>query len=244
MSDLNTSRTSTCSNDCKKIQEYDNMEQQTFSICSATSEQYLNNSKLNNDIQPEQQLDQIFNDSNKSEKKCDKQLDENDNKIQTKKPLTLMIPRTSFRIVNDITKIQTPDVRRNSTQILFPSEDGDSISISKQNHMVITNEHQTFNDGTSKQKQIRPIMGKNALLKKANIDRSDSLIIQDMVLDKYNPVLNHYVTKMYHRRLSRTRLNSSCDEDSFSEGVCITLISQSYKFYHTHSSGTSLNFDR
>lgn len=219
MSDLNTSTTSTWSNDCSKNQVHVSVDQRRFSICSAVSEQLLNNSKLNNDIQPEQQLDQTHNETKRIEEKDDKPLDENDNKIEPKKPLTLMIPRTSFRIVNDITKIQTPDVKRNSTQIIFPLEDGDDISNDKQNHMVITRENPIMNDGTNKQKQIRPIMGKNALLKKANIDRSDSLIVQDIVLDKYNPVLNHYVSKMYHRRQSRTRLNSSCDEDSFSEGV-------------------------
>lgn len=219
MSDLNTSITSTWSNNCSINLKQDTAEEELLSSLSFSDHQ-MNTSKVNN----EQQLDQINNEINNIEENNEKQLDENDNKIAPKQPLTLLIPKTSFRIVNDITKIPTPDVNRNCTQTMFPLEDGDDITSSKQNHTVISSDNPVMNNGKSKQKQNRPIMGKNALLKKANIDRSDSLIVQDIVLDKYNPVLNHYVTKMYHRRLSRTRLDSSGDEDSFSEGVCIKLI--------------------
>lgn len=188
----------------------------------------LNNSKMNLDNQIEQPLDQIYNNTREIDEKPNEKLDENDNNVEIKKQLTLVIPRPSLRIVNDITKTQTPDVQRNSTQLVFPLDD---ISIDKQNNDAIgkdIKDCQSTNDGMNKQKQIRPIMGKNALLKKANIDRSDSLIVQDIILDKYNPVLNHYVTKMYQRRLSRSRLDTSCDDDFYSDGVCIYLSLTSY----------------
>lgn len=146
-------------------------------------------------------------------------LEEINEESDTKKQLKLIIPKPSFQIVNDITKIQIPDVKRNSAQFVFPCQDMIDISVSKQNQTSLIEDTRTTNDLKNKQKQIRPIMGKNALLKKANIDPGDSLIIQDIVLDKYNPVLNHYVTRMYHRRLSRSRLNSSCDDDFYSDMV-------------------------
>lgn len=228
MSDLaNTSAISTWSD--QSCQEQDTTEPLDNTLESTVPMEILNNSKMNLDNQIEQPLDQIYNNTKEIDETNIEKLDENDNNVEIKKQLTLVIPRPPLRIVNDITKTQKPDVQRNSTQLVFPLED---ISIiDKQNDVIGKDikDCQSMNDGMNKQKQIRPIMGKNALLKKANIDRSDSLIVQDIILDKYNPVLNHYVTKMYQRRLSRSRLDTSCDEDFYSDGVCIQLILELYR---------------
>lgn len=240
MSELaNTSIISTWSDKNNDDQEQDITSEPADNIIESTIlTEILNNSKTNLDNQIEQHLNQIYNNTKEIEEKPIEKVDENDNNVEIKKQLTLVIPRPSLRIVNDITKTQTPDVQRNSTQLVFPHEDIEDISIAKQNQGIIgtdIKDCQALNDAMNKQKQIRPIMGKNALLKKANIDRSDSLIVQDIILDKYNPVLNHYVTKMYQRRLSRSRLDTSCEDDFYSDGVCIVSILELYtEIFHLY----------
>ncbi|CAH1116717.1 unnamed protein product [Phaedon cochleariae] len=121
-------------------------------------------------------------------------MDENDN--ETRLPKLIIKPnvdQTCF--VNDFTKAKTPVDDKNSSTF------------------VITNHHEkSSNRPMSTYKQKQPIMGKTALLKKANID-PDSQIIQGIILNKYEDVLNHYVHRMYKRRISR--LSSS--EDEFSD---------------------------
>ncbi|CAG9834514.1 unnamed protein product [Diabrotica balteata] len=49
----------------------------------------------------------------------------------------------------------------------------------------------------------QPIMGKTALLRRSQVDPSDSFIIQSIILNKYENTLNYYVNRMYSRRQSR-----------------------------------------
>lgn len=224
MSDLaNTSITSTTSDQANNCQnnEYTDPPNNPTDLHST---EILNNSKFTKDQEPDQQPNLIYNKINKVDEVNEKKIEELNKNADTMKHLKLIIPKTSLRIVNDINKIQTPDVKRNSTLFIFPVADMDDISINKQNHMVISRENLTTNQFTVKQKQIRPIMGKNALLKRANIEKNDSVIVQDIVLDKYNPVLTHYVTKMHRRRMSKSRLTSSCEDDAYSDGVCTKIL--------------------
>lgn len=207
MSDLNTSKSSsTWSNRAESSTEHPN----NVSICANTSSSILNNSVDTSDIQTDQQLNQIYNPTKIMKGK----LDENEN-VHLKAQLKLLIPQSSYRIVDDLRKDQTPDVERNSTQLI--TEEIRDAFVAKPNKMSLSKDNLLMaSDDLNKQKQARPIMGRNALLKKANIDRCDSVIIQDIILDKYNPVLTHYVSRMYHRRLSKTRLDSS-SEDVYSD---------------------------
>ncbi|CAH1111301.1 unnamed protein product [Psylliodes chrysocephalus] len=72
-------------------------------------------------------------------------------------------------------------------------------------------------------KHKQPVMGKTALLKKTNLEHSDSFIVHSIILNKYEDVLNHYVNRMYRRRLSR-RSNS---EDEYSENCTLPRYSPS-----------------
>lgn len=225
---LNTSETSRKSADARSSMEFgseNNFDPHNMSVSTLETiiNEMLNNSKPN-DTQSEQQINQIYNNTKATDDNQIKQIkpEENDNNVEIKRSLSLVIPRHSIHIVNDFAKTQTPDVRRNSKQTTFPSVDISNSPIAKPNQMVISKENiRTSNhDDVNKQKQIsRPIMGKNALLKRPYVDSTDSIIVQDIVLDKYTPVLNHYVTRMNQRRLSRTRLDS-CDDD-FSDVVSI-----------------------
>ncbi|XP_056635128.1 anillin-like isoform X2 [Diorhabda sublineata] len=69
-------------------------------------------------------------------------------------------------------------------------------------------------------KNKRPIMGKTALLRNSSVESNDSAIIQSIILNKYENILNYYVSRMYTRRISRisnnseeeTVANTNCDE--------------------------------
>ncbi|KAG5890196.1 hypothetical protein JTB14_010658 [Gonioctena quinquepunctata] len=104
------------------------------------------------------------------------------------------------QLVNDLSKARSPIEDRNSTDLVFTIEKGPRDSIPVSNN-----------------KQKQPIMGKAALLKKANID-ADSRIIQGIILNKYETVLNHYVSRMYKRRASRLS-SSEYSEDEFGESL-------------------------
>lgn len=91
-------------------------------------------------------------------------------------------------------------------------------SFSKNQSIVEKNIYETVKTSESSPgtpKYNRPIMGKAALLKKANLERNDSLIIHELITNRYNEALTHYHSRMYQRR--KSKIDSS--EDEYSDTV-------------------------
>ncbi|KAJ8941352.1 hypothetical protein NQ314_010415 [Rhamnusium bicolor] len=97
-----------------------------------------------------------------------------------------------INVVNDFSKVRSPIIDRNSTEFFTG-----------------------LKETPSPIRHNRPIMGRAALLKKANIEPNDSQIVHELITDKYNGVLNYYFDRMYQRRLSKTEGS----EDDYSDTV-------------------------
>lgn len=50
-----------------------------------------------------------------------------------------------------------------------------------------------------------PVMGKNALLARTQRDKQEGVIVHDIVVEKFNNILNYYYTRSVKRRSSRNR---------------------------------------
>nr|XP_023018130.1 anillin-like protein 1 isoform X1 [Leptinotarsa decemlineata]XP_023018131.1 anillin-like protein 1 isoform X1 [Leptinotarsa decemlineata]XP_023018132.1 anillin-like protein 1 isoform X1 [Leptinotarsa decemlineata]XP_023018133.1 anillin-like protein 1 isoform X1 [Leptinotarsa decemlineata] len=124
-----------------------------------------------------------------------KERDENENRLPKLKINLTNIDQN--QLVNDLAKLKSPIDDKNSSKLVFTHQKEGGVRFPDSN------------------KQKQPIMGRKALLKKANID-PDSLIIQSMILNKYENVINHYVSRMYKRRSSKQSTSEDDCESSSS----------------------------
>lgn len=131
MSDLaNTSITSTTYDQANNSQNFEYGDPPN-KFTDSHSTETLNNPKFTVDQEPDQELNPIYKKTNKFDEANEKKNEEWNRNAETIKHLELVIPKTSFRRVNDIKKIQTLDVKRNSTSFIFLAADMDGISINK-----------------------------------------------------------------------------------------------------------------
>lgn len=56
-----------------------------------------------------------------------------------------------------------------------------------------------------KERNHVPVMGKSALLVKSQKDRHESIIVHDIVVEKFNNILNYYYNRSLRRRNSKNR---------------------------------------
>lgn len=150
-----------------------------------------NNHKVNTDSITEISLIKMNNLITPKSASSLEQKDENKNKLPKLKIINNEQINTVLNLVNDFSKEQ---------------------SLLEKNIQETT---KTKISSCSKSKQNKPIMGKVALLKKANVERNDSLIIHELITNRYNDALNHYHNRMYQRR--KSKIDSS--EDEYSDTV-------------------------
>ncbi|KAJ8938511.1 hypothetical protein NQ318_005175 [Aromia moschata] len=160
-----------------------------------SSRRKMNNLRTNPDSSSEEDAIETRNNQRNLNPKI---LDSPDPKHETRLKLKVVITKAdqSSRVVNvlnDLSKPQSPMAEKNTS---------DHVTSAK--------------DSPARPNRNMPVMGRSALLKKANVDNTDSLIIYDLITEKYHGVINHYLDRSYRRRKMRSESPSNYSDTVFS----------------------------
>ncbi|KAJ8925579.1 hypothetical protein NQ315_009419 [Exocentrus adspersus] len=111
---------------------------------------------------------------------------------------------------NNLPKLKIPSITKPGNSLTNQN----NINFSNQLFAVDTNAYCSSEESPSSSTANRPVMGQAALLKKVKgtIERNDSLIIHDLITNRYRSKLNHAYNRIYQRR--KSRVSSSGDENS------------------------------